>query len=52
MTKSDVSIERYKARLVARGLQYTQGKDNDETFAPVADMTTIRTLMPWLLHLL
>jgi hypothetical protein len=44
-TRSDGSLERYKARLVARGFQPEQGRDYDKTFAPVAHMTTIHTLL-------
>jgi hypothetical protein len=44
-TKYDGSIERYKACMVARGFQQTQGYDYDETYAPVAHMTTVRILI-------
>ena len=41
----DGSVERYKARLVARGFQQAYGRDYDETFALVAHMTIVRTLI-------
>ena len=37
-TRSDGSLERYKARLVARGFQQEHGRDYAETFAHVAQI--------------
>ena len=42
---SDGSISRYKARLVAKGYAYTHGIDYEETFAPIAKMATVRSVI-------
>jgi hypothetical protein len=53
---ADGSIEKYKACFVARGFSLFEGIDYDETFAPVAQYTSIRVVisiaaeMGWKIH--
>ena len=53
---ADGAIERFKARLVMLGNHQVEGEDFNETFALVAKMVTIRTLLTvttakgWSLH--
>lgn len=43
--KSDGTVERYKARLVILGKKQIEGEDFTKTFAPVAKLITVRTLL-------
>lgn len=43
--KSDRFMERYKARLVAKGYIQSNGKNYQETFAPVTKMNSVRVLI-------
>ena len=53
---ADGSVEKYKAIFVARGFSQIKGIDYEETFAPVARYSSIRTIlvlsaqMGWHIH--
>ena len=42
---ADDNIEKYRARFVAKGYAQKEGIDYEETFAPVARYTSIRTMI-------
>jgi len=53
---ADGSVEKHKARFVARGFSQVEGIDYDETFAPIARYSYIRSMlalsaqMGWKIH--
>jgi hypothetical protein len=48
--KADGTIDRYKARLVARGFTQIYGVDYFTTYSPVAKLTSFRTILAIAAH--
>ena len=48
---ADGSVEKYKARFVARGFSQIEGIDYEETFAPVARYSSIRMILALSAHM-
>ena len=44
-TRSDGSIECYKTRLIAKGFTQEYGIDYEETFAPIARISSVRAFL-------
>jgi len=42
---ADVSVEKHKARFVARRFSQVEGIDYDETFSPIARYSLIRSML-------
>ena len=53
---ADGSVEKFKPRFLAKGYAQKEGRDDEETFAPVARYTSIRSVislaaqMGWEIH--
>jgi len=45
------TIDKYKARLMAKSYTQKQGNNFFNTYSHVARMTTIQVLLPWLPHM-